>query len=87
MSHFYASIDGQAQTQATRRGSKKSGISGHIRGWDSGVQVYGGVNCDGQDVFDINVTSGSNGHKSDIPIARIINGEIELFTDRNGMEV
>ena len=33
MARFYASIKGQAKTEATRRGGPKSGIEGHIRGW------------------------------------------------------
>lgn len=38
MAHFYASIKGRAG-EATRMGSKKSGIQGHIRGWHIGCQA------------------------------------------------
>ena len=41
MSHFYGSLDGSARTQATRQGTTRSGILGDIRGWDSGIRVYG----------------------------------------------
>jgi hypothetical protein len=60
MAHFYASITGQTCTEVTRCGTKNSGISGHIRGWDCGVGVYGYVNDNGQDSFDVYVTSGSS---------------------------
>ena len=60
MSRFYASITGQAKTTATRRGSKTSGIYGHIRGWNKGVRVEGYIDKDGNDCFDIYETNGSN---------------------------
>ena len=60
MSRFYASIKG-SRGEATRQGGEKSGILGHIRGWDFGVEVVGYVNSKGQDEFSINLTGGSNG--------------------------
>lgn len=60
MSRFYATIRGKAKTQATREGSEKSGIGGHIRGWDVGIDVEGFVNSEGQDVFKVWLTGGSN---------------------------
>lgn len=60
MSRFYASISGQAKTEATRRGSEKSNICGHIRGWDIGIQVLGYV-FEGKDTFTVELTGGSNG--------------------------
>ncbi len=43
-------------------GSKASGISGHIRGWDVGCRVYCSHNDEtGKDEVTISVTSGS-GH-------------------------
>ena len=38
MSQFYASIQGN-RGMATRQGTKNSGISGHIRGWQVGAEV------------------------------------------------
>ena len=58
MSRFYASIRGN-RGEATRGGSKASGIEGHIRGWTSGVRVSCYVNEKGKDVVDIYVTKGS----------------------------
>ena len=59
MSQFYASIKGQARTEGTRRGSKKSGVMGHIRGWDIGVKVYAS-HREGKDYFEVYETGGSN---------------------------
>ncbi len=39
MSRFYADIQGN-RGRATRCGSKGSGISGHIRGWNTGCRVH-----------------------------------------------
>jgi len=80
MSHFYASIDGQAQTGATRCGSRQSGISGHVRGWHNGARVCGGIERDGErkehDVFNVYATGGSGYGKSDLLIARIVDGKV-----------
>ena len=59
MAHFYANIQGN-RGEATRMGSKDSGIRGHIRGWDIGGSVW----CrhyNGKDRVTLTVTSGSNG--------------------------
>lgn len=61
MSRFYASIQG-CRGEATRQGSAKSGIEGHIRGWDVGVKVFCDVSEEGEDVCTVYLTSGSNGH-------------------------
>ena len=37
MARFYASIHGNSGGQVTRTG--RSGIAGHLRGWDTGVQI------------------------------------------------
>lgn len=61
MSRFYASIHG-SRGPATRIGTGKSGIEGHVRGWRVGVLVEGRVKRDtGEDCFDIYMTSGSGG--------------------------
>ena len=70
MSRFYASIKGQAKTEATRRGGKKSGIEGHIRGWNVGISVAGIVGTEGEDVFDVWLTPGSNDSKTSKHIGR-----------------
>lgn len=74
MSRFYASISGQAKTDATREGSAKSGINGHIRGWDLGIEVCG-YDENGVDCFDVYLTSGSNGHRPPIFLGTARRGE------------
>ncbi len=64
MAHFYAEIQGN-RGEATRMGSKESGIRGHIRGW----HVGGSVNCHFNqwkdcDVAHIYATKGSSGYGS-----------------------
>lgn len=71
MSRFYASIEGSAG-EATRQGTANSGIRGHVRGWDSGVRVYGRTDAEGRDTFDVYATSGSNGHGSDRLLGTIL---------------
>ena len=61
MAHFYGEIEGQARTTATRRGSKNSGISAHVRGWEIGAGVQWFVNDEGGGSVSIRLTSGSNG--------------------------
>lgn len=68
MSHFYASIQGN-RGEATRQGHRGSGITGHVRGWNTGIRVTGYVviSEDGQehDEFQVVLTGGSNGRTSE----------------------
>lgn len=59
MSRFYGDLTGQAKTKATRRGSLKSGVESHVRGWNVGVRV---VISDehGKDYIRVYKTGGSN---------------------------
>lgn len=79
MAHFYASIQGSAKTQGTRCGTKTSGISGHLRGWNSGVRVYGGIDENGNDWFRVYATSGSTGGEQDKLLAEVTDNEIKMF--------
>ena len=60
MSHFYAEIQG-SRGMASRCGTKTSGHWCHIRGWDSGVEVYA-IHHAGtrSDRFEVYATGGSN---------------------------
>jgi hypothetical protein len=60
MSRFYANIKGN-RGEATRAGSEKSGMHGHIRGWNIGGRVECFVNSDGQDEVRMILTAGTNG--------------------------
>lgn len=74
MSRFYASISGQAQTEATRRGSGSSGIYGHVRGWSTGIRVSS-FNVDDEDGcrdgFSVRLSGGSNGGRRELDIAEV----------------
>lgn len=59
MSQFYASIQGN-RGEATRMGTKNSGIYGHIRGWNIGV-IINIDHVDGKDNVRVFKTAGSNG--------------------------
>lgn len=62
MSHFYAEIRGN-RGEATRCGSKDSGIRGHIRGWNVGAEVICYYDKErGVDVCQVFKTKGSSGH-------------------------
>lgn len=70
MAHFYGDLKGQAKTIATRRGSKTSGLSGHLRGWNIGVRVEL-THRNGVDVIEVYQTNGSNGGGRDKLIATL----------------
>ena len=59
MAQFLASIRGQ-RGEVTRLGSKVSGVTARINGWNSGVTVRA-AHVDGKDVFHVYRTGGSNG--------------------------
>jgi hypothetical protein len=62
MAHFYASIQGN-RGEATRCGSKSSGIEGHIRGWNIGARVTVD-HIEQKDIVSVYLTRGSNGYGS-----------------------
>ena len=87
MARFFAEIQGQAG-EATRLGSKRSGIRAHVRGWDVGVVVYGDcqdtAGPEPVDVFELFATGGSNdsGKRTYIGQVRIANagdGEVHFY--------
>lgn len=71
MSRLYGSMDADAsKTTATRRAFRN--ISGHIRGWDSGVEVRAYVNTNDEDVFEVYRTGGSHAASTPELVARIV---------------
>ena len=83
MAHFYGGVEGKAKTTATRLGSRNSGIETFCQGWDSGVDVRGEVS-DGQDMFRVYVTHGSNGGGHDILLGTfLIQGDAPVFVISN----
>jgi hypothetical protein len=77
MARFYASIRGN-RGEATRQGSEKSGIEGHIRGWTIGASVNCYVDGMGEDVVRITITGGSRDPSSKKYVGRfkIFNGQL-----------
>lgn len=67
MSRFYASIQG-SRGEATRVGTKNSGLSGHIRGWNVGCRVHLSTNDKDEDVCTVILTGGSNGSKREVQL-------------------
>lgn len=71
MAHFIGVVSGRAKTEASRLGSKESGISGHIRGWDQGGRVVCEYNKTlDMDLITIYATTGSNGAGSSQVVAK-----------------
>ena len=69
MSRFYGDLQG-SRGSATRQGTAKSGITGHIRGWDTGAQVVVSVDAEtGKDRVTVYRTGGSSGSIRFEPVA------------------
>ena len=61
MAQFYADIQGN-RGMATRMGTKKSGLDGHIRGWYIGARVFMRFNEETkEDEVTVDLTNGSSG--------------------------
>ena len=73
MAHFYASIQGN-RGEATRTGTKTSGIEGHIKGWSVGARVIVTYNEKTQkDEVKVYKTAGSSWSGSSELIAEFTN--------------
>ena len=70
MARFYAEIQGN-RGMASRMGTPKSGIWGHIRGWRIGCRVSCYVDDEGRDVIQVVQTGGSSGTIADKLIATL----------------
>jgi len=84
MSHFYAEIEG-SRGAATRQGTKKSGMYGHVRGWRIGGKVVcfvDNIDPDGGDCVRIDLTGGSNNSSSILSL-----GTFKLDKDGNPVKV
>lgn len=68
MAQFYGDLQGN-RGEATRMGTKSSGIRAHVRGWNVGARIHVKVDRDGNDHVYVYRTSGSNGSRSDVLIA------------------
>lgn len=69
MAQFIATIKGR-RGEVHRLGTKPSGITAHIAGWNSGIRVVAYYNPDTErDEFTVYRTGGSN-HPEGVPITR-----------------
>ena len=76
MAQFKADIKG-SRGSVSRLGGKTSGITGHIRGWESGIRIEGHHDEDLGDIFMIYQTSGSGFKARDILIGKLISGSFQ----------
>lgn len=74
MAQFRAVIRGQ-RGEASRLGSKSSGIVAHVDGWNAGVTVHAEVDMQGRDVFTVYRTAGSNGYRTRRVLATFADNE------------
>lgn len=74
MAQFYAEIQGN-RGEATRMGTKASGVRGHIRGWNVGATVEL-THTDGEDICIVMPTGGSSRDDSNIIVRPFGNGLI-----------
>jgi len=75
MAQFRATIQG-TRGQASRLGTKKSGLLLNVNGWHAGISISASYE-DGKDIFKVYKTAGSNGGHSSIHIATVRDGVIE----------
>ncbi len=87
MSRFYGDITG-TRGNVTKRGNKKSGLSGHIRGWISGISIYCNVNEKDEDVIEAYATNGSSNNNKSITglLFRSIDGKIDYLTTKKSLK-
>jgi len=60
MAQFYATVTGNGKSSATKTGTKTSGMSAHVRGWEAGVRVECSTRADGKNEFRVYRTGGSH---------------------------
>ena len=85
MGHFYANIQGN-RGEATRMGTKESGIGGHIRGWHVGGSVSCNYNSNkDRDECCIRATRGSSGYGGThlATVIELNNGNIQIRVNPN----
>jgi hypothetical protein len=90
MARYQGKVRGN-RGEGSRLGSASSGIHAIARGWDVGVEVYGGKSEESpeRDSFTVYATGGSNARVRSRPIARLIQLEnggvsVELVSPDTG---
>jgi len=81
MAHFYATASGSAKTEATRCGTKNSGLYATANGWDIGgeIELKYDSNLD-TDIVKLYTTTGSNGNRRKLVMSyAIIEGKMRIL--------
>ena len=80
MSHYYSRIKGH-RGEATRCGTRSSGITANATGWDIGGTCKVHFNPQlGTDVVEFFLTNGSNGHSSTrVAAFAYVDGKLQLL--------
>ena len=60
MSKFYGTVVGQAKTEATRRGSDRTGIRASVQSWDGSLVSKLNYNHEGKLIIDLSWSEGSS---------------------------
>jgi hypothetical protein len=79
MAHFYGSMKGQ-RGERTACGTKSSGMSAHVRGWEHGVRIVAShydTQVGKPDTFAVYMTTGSNATGPDVYLG-------EVYLDKKG---
>jgi hypothetical protein len=84
MAQFYGEIQGN-RDEASRMGTKESGFTANIRGWDVGCRVVL-RHYEGEDYVSIYLTSGSNGRVSDKLIGQFKASDFDRFIAYEALE-
>ena len=71
MANFYGSMSSK-KNKSPRTLTGSDGITGHIRGWNLGVEVVGKRDDEGNDFFEVWTTGGSNEPKQRSRIATVV---------------
>lgn len=76
MAQFLGSVKG-SRGEATRLGTKNSGMKVYANGWDLGAYVSI-VHINGEDIVSVSITKGSNGAGNDLRLGsfKIVDSEI-----------
>lgn len=77
MAHFIGYLQG-SRGEASRLGTKNTGIDARAQGWEIGGKIIMECNKDGEDIVTIYVTRGSNnrGNSLNLGSFKIVNNEI-----------
>lgn len=80
MARFYGIINGDNRPEVTRLG--RHDIHAAAQGWNVGIRVHGYKNDNGQDVFNVYLTSGSCGQFGSTRIGSFTEADILTVVEK-----